>query len=214
MSKAWLLCLVVLSGCASVGKREFDAVPKKTEAPDTSHVAAVLGRFAAAHACPINDHFMLTNAHVIDQAPGNPDFAYQSYRWTTDAGEFGQLTPLGTIAGVDLALMQSTPIEKWYERSTTPPLTGDKLWLVEFDYSSRDKAFASHPVQVEVTRLLAGHIFYKPIGKPGSSGSCVLNEEGKLVGINLGGYSLEANGDIGLAVAVYGDWFKTPEGVE
>jgi S1-C subfamily serine protease len=50
-----------------------------------------------------------------------------------------------------------------------------------------------------------------PSGKPGSSGSCVVNEWGEVVAINMGGYSTDDGDEAGLAIGVWGDLARMPK---
>jgi S1-C subfamily serine protease len=53
-------------------------------------------------------------------------------------------------------------------------------------------------------------MFY-PSGKPGSSGSCIVNDAGEVVAINEGGYETDDKDEVGLGVGVWGGLHKTPE---
>lgn len=201
--------LVVLAlafaGCAS-------ARPPVATAPDTSRTMALVGRFGVGHGCPVDPGFVLTASHVVDPHPFDQGAPRQVYRWSDEDGHEGYLEPASNGAGADLAAMTPVgePLAHWYEIAETRPLPGDTLWLVAFDRSSQDRAFAAVAVPVVVVRVVAGHVVFKPAGTPGSSGSCLLDPSGRVVGINVWGVRVGAfmQSEVGVAVAVWGGWLR------
>lgn len=181
--------------------------------PDTSRVMAVIGRTPIGHACPVSATRVLTSAHIMDTAPGNPNFPYHHLRWSDEAGGEGMLIPEAGVVGADLAAMKPhAPLSHWYERAASGPSTDEKLWLVQYDFGSEDNAFKPEVVEVRVIRIVAGNIVFKPAGEKGSSGSCVLNAAGELVAIQAWGVGVGwANGQVGVAVGVWGPWFISEE---
>lgn len=213
--RLWLALAVVgaaSTGCAAAGKGAISPIPAKALAPDTTHVMAVFGRFATAHACPVSADLVLTNAHVVDPAPDSDVVPLQWQRWSDDAGNSGWLKPIGTLQGSDLAGMRpSEPLKTWYERAEESPREGDRLWLVQYSWNSEDEAYKSDVLAVKVVRVVAGSVIYKPGVKPGSSGSCVLDANGHLVAINAWAKAVGSMGEkeVGIGVGVWGSWIST-----
>lgn len=198
-----------LSGCASRGPALAEGVTVKP--PDTSHVMSVLGRDPIGHACPAGKNLVLTAAHVMDPEPGNRERPFEHFRWSDEAGNSGFLIPIAGVLAADLAVMKShEDLSFWYPRAAEAPKPGDHLWLVEYDWSGQEEAFAHKRVEVAVVRIVAGSIVFKPAGMPGSSGSCVLNAAGEIVGIQVwtvavGWHRLQ---QVGVSVGVWGPWFQ------
>jgi hypothetical protein len=197
------LVAIVAMGC---GGKRIAGEPDK--GPDTSGVLAVMGKIAVGHACPISSNLAITAAHVIDPRPFDKDVPLQGSRWSA-AGQDGVLTPEGVVIEVDLGFVSSPkdfPIV--YEKAEGPPAEGEKLWLVGYDWSNTAKAFAEKRLEVKVLRIVAGHVIFDRAGEGGSSGSCVLNAQGKLVAINVAGMGVGFNEEVGIAVGVWGDTFN------
>jgi len=84
------------------------------------------------------------------------------------------------------------------------------LYFLGYDWSNKKVALAEDVVEVKLLRIVALHLIYTPSGKPGSSGSCVVNEAGEVVGINEGGFETDDGGEAGLAVGIWADLVETP----
>jgi hypothetical protein len=202
-----LLASLMLSGCSA--KTVF---VKEPEYPDTTGVLALMGKAAIAHACAIGPYEALTAAHVIDPRPFDPSFPLVGARWS--AGNLSGLAIPGYVwAEVDIGTLTSQePFPKFYERVDSAPELGESLYLVQYSWQSADKAFADKVLEVTVKRVVAGHVIFDPSGEGGSSGSCLLNQAGKLVGINIAGKGVGFNEEVGIAVGLWGDWYyRKPE---
>ena len=171
-----------------------------------------MGRAAIAHACPIGPNEALTAAHVVDPRPYDKEVPLQPARWSAK-DVFGLLVPSWRLSDSDVAQgVSERPFPLWYEAAKEAPKVGDYLWLVNYSWDGKSKAFSEVPLKVKVTRVLAGHVVYEPSGDPGSSGSCVLNASGELVAINSAGMTVGFHEEVGIGVAVWGGWFPySPE---
>lgn len=166
--------------------------------PDLSGVLSLMGRESMAHACPISATQALTNVHVVQDAP---------YIWEA-AGHYGLLGAEATTIRDrfrDLAVVEAwhTQFPRWYVVSQTPPQVGDYVYFLGFDFTKKDKAFAPRAFKARILRIRNAHLILTPPGVPGTSGSCVLNEQGEVVAINQGGKELDDKTVVGVAVGVW-----------
>lgn len=152
---------------------------------DTSGVAAIFGRFSMGHGCPIGPDTMYTAAHVVSPAPFS-DFGTPPVRWSMK-GSAGIAYVQEIDPSADLALLKSVQaFPKWYKIAEDPPKVEDRVAVVGYDFSRPSKAFMDKIFLFKVTWVVAGHLLYDGSGEAGSSGSCVLNENDEVVGINIG----------------------------
>lgn len=175
----------------------------------------LIGRFASGHACPIEPRVALTNGHVVDMRPFDRDVAAFPYAWSDGTGASGFLVQLELERGRDLARVQPLREGDVFPHplriAANPPQAGDRLLLLGYDWRNRKSALADDVIEVRVTRIVALHVIFTPSGRPGSSGSCLVNEAGEVVAINEGGYDTDANEVAGLAVGVWGNLWRMPE---
>lgn len=169
--------------------------------PDMGGVVSLIGKGQLASACPVEPYRAITAAHVAER-DGQPRF----HRWYQEGAE-------GTTDGVevwedaDLAYIKpDKPFKVVYPRAAQPPVPGEKLWLQGFDFRKRDNALAPRVWEVEVLRTIAGHIVVKPEVDQGTSGSCVLNRSGEVVGIVSFGVSVEGGSEVVVLVGTWGHW--------
>jgi S1-C subfamily serine protease len=174
---------------------------------DTRAILRLQGRTSGAHACPVmvgDEQFVLTNAHVTDRDGWVP------YRYSNAYGEEGVLSAVSVNQAADIAVMRaSKTLGNYYRVASKAPAIGERVRYIGYARSSRKAAYAEETFDRVVVRVVAGHLIVDKPGKPGSSGSCVLNEGGEVVAINARGEELD-NGDlIGGLVGVWGDWLET-----
>lgn len=144
------------------------------------------------HACPISATRALTSAHVVDPRPFDKDVPLTPLRWSDRLGNAGEATPKGVIADSDLALLDGNfPVV--FPLATKAPAEGDKVRMVKFGWR-----FKFEELQARVVRMVGGMIVFDKDSEGGSSGGCVLNEAGEVVGVVAWGVPDEA----GLAVDV------------
>lgn len=182
------------------------AEPKR----DTAPILRVVGRFNVAHACPVSPDLAFTNAHVTDLRPFDSDVQAYPLAYENGDGNIGFVFPVALDRGRDLAVMRiEPPVGRFYERAEQAPVVGAKVWFVGYDWSNKGKAFSTEVIETTVNRVLAGHLVLKDAGEPGSSGSCVLDESGRLVAINAWGFEVGRSSQVGIAVGVWGKLGRT-----
>lgn len=203
-----LLALIILSSCAHLPGLSRDATPAP---PDTDGILQLIGRYSAAHACPVSEHLALTSAHVTDLRPFDRDMPLFPYQWGALEAD-GLLLPVMVWQHRDLSLMRSeAPFPRWYHVAPERPKPGEKLWLTEYDFKAAARAFVERKREVRVTRIVARSVTYIEGGEQGSSGSCLLNAAAEVVAVNSWRIESGANGPAsGLAVGVWGETFNEP----
>ena len=191
-----------MGGCATSSRL---TVPVDS-APSTDAVVHLMGRFTGGQACAVGSHVALTAAHIPDKRPFDTSVPLYPHIWSSDSGRWGVLLPRlgGTSLDRDLSIMDSRePFEEFVVPAETPPLVGDSLWLVGYDWRGAERAYSKRVHKATVTRIQAGHIIVRTDAEPGSSGSCVLNADGNLVGIFVArteGFAWS----VGIAVGTWG----------
>lgn len=198
---------LVLLGCASA--------PKHTEVrpqPDMDGVLRIIGRFSTAHACPYDDgRYALTAAHVVDPRPFDMSVAPYESRWSDGDGHSGVADPVVVFRSSDLAIIEREdhkPFLRAYPLAKEKPLAGDRIFILAYDQETKPSALSPHLVEGKVIRVIADNLILDENSKPGSSGGCVLNERGEVVGIVAWGREMADGGVIGITVGV---WAGIPE---
>jgi S1-C subfamily serine protease len=176
------------------------------QGPDTRAILRLQGRAGGAHGCPVavgDEQIVLTNAHVADRSGWTP------YRFSNLYGEEGILTPSGVNQAADIAVMKaSKTLAHYYRVASGPPAVGERVRYIGYNQSSRKTAYSERTFDHVVVRVFAGHLILDKPGKPGSSGSCVLNQAGEVVAINAWGQEMESGDLVGGVVGVWGEWLE------
>lgn len=174
--------------------------------PDLTGILKLTNGTNLAHACPTSMDRALTNRHVVRGGT----------KWIWGLGDGEEFHGLAEIEGTadefrDMAIVKPTTVTRfprWYPIAVAAPKIGDHVWFLGYDFKNEDRAFGPKPFKGTVTRLYNGHLVFKSAGQPGSSGSCILNDQGETVAINQGGRETENTGEVGLGVGVWGDWLR------
>lgn len=241
-SPAERLALILLATMAMfVGScpASWAAPPSAAEIELLQGSLRLIGRFSAAHACPIEPRIALTNGHVVDPRPFDATVPLVPYAWSDGTGASGFLAPLrkpdGTVRkdavehGRDLARVEPMAAGDVFPHplrvARLAPVAGDRVRILGYDWSNRKSAMADDVIEARVTRVVALHVIFGPAGQPGSSGSCMVNDAGEVVAINEGAYETDASAsplmrwfrthaasnEAGLAVGVWGSLVAMPK---
>jgi hypothetical protein len=198
-----MLAAVISTGCAGCGASKAKPVTEPSP-PDTSKIVKVVGRWTIASACPVALRHALTAAHVIDPRPfdqypgyvplvwqqggrGGVFNVYQKQTFAMNGGQPSIESRPDVSMMRDIATLQTESDLDFYPIATVPPEPGDTLYMTGYDWRSKRGAFADRVWVVKLLRIVAGHLIFDPAGEPGTSGSCILNGAGEVVGINIAG---------------------------
>jgi V8-like Glu-specific endopeptidase len=200
--RALLFALPLLLAANLLGSPDSDK-------PDTSHILRTIGRYGMAHACPVLPQVAVTAAHVIAPNQNDPSFITR-LRFDAPDGVTGLVVPAATSDASDLAIVQLSKPAHPYPLATAAPSPGETLYWLAYDYSGRKRALRPEVYSGKVLRVIAGNITIDETTPSGSSGSCVLNGRGEVVGIVSWGVGVGQTDQVTLAVGVFPPWF-TPD---
>lgn len=169
---------------------------------DYNSVLRLIGVWTAGHACPVTEHLALTAVHVAYDDDGKP----RSYRFSTRDGVEGTATAVWKSPYADLAMLYTESRLREYSIAEDAPAPGDALSLLGFDWRKNENAYGERVWQGKLFRTRAGHLIFEQPGEGGSSGSCVFNAAGEVIGINVGVKLTQDQQGAGIAVSVVGPW--------
>ena len=196
MSKLLTAALLLLATSLSAGE----------QVPNTGNILSLFGRFTFAHGCPIAADRVLTNAHVLDLRPFDREMPLFPYRFQSDTQE-GLVIGMGASVREDLAWAVPTPpLSFFYPLASNAPAVGETLYWLSYDRSNRKKGLTRKPLSGKVLRVVVGHIILDTETPPGSSGSCVLNSRGEVVGLIAWGLEMDNTEELTVAVGTWSDW--------
>ena len=158
------------------------------------------------------DGVVLTAAHVVSPFHTIPIVGEKriGYSWEDMAGNRGYVTGAGANLHRDLGVLSvkaGAPV--FYEHASDGPKAGDTLQWVEFDFGSKEDAYAPALRSAVLVRAVAGHLILNPVPTRGASGTCVFNSRSKVVGIIVRGTPVGKNREewVGVIVDVSGQWW-------
>lgn len=182
MRRKWLTHLMM--GFNAVLFTVACAVNQKPETPelsdpDTSAAVPVYGRHGIAHACAIGPHELLTSAHVVDHQPFNKSFPLFPV-----ISSYGHLESYRSLDIEDLAFMRSETVLPHYAKlATEEPQPGERVWIVGYDWRTAKNASGKRIWKGRILRVVAGHLVTDFPADYGTSGSCVFNQAGEVLGV-------------------------------
>jgi hypothetical protein len=177
-----------------------------------------MGRFSAGQACAVGLNVALSAAHIADPEPFKSEVPLVPVMWSDDVGSRGRLFPVFVDAYRDLAVYTSdVGFTDFAVPSDQAPEPGDLLRIVGYDWRSKPKAWAKRVLDAVVLRVVAGHVIMDTRAEAGSSGSCILDSQGRVVGIMIGGTVITRTSSgvpvdvVGVGVGVWGNLFPEIE---
>jgi V8-like Glu-specific endopeptidase len=182
--------------------------------PDETRVLNLMGRFLWGHACMVAPGWALTNAHIADLMPFDASVPLFGLRFaTTDDRYQGYMHPFRASTIDDLAIGSLVDLNEVamagpvpYTLAEQAPTPGETLYWVGYDWKRRKNVADRLHLNARVLRVVAGHVFMDRTTYPGSSGSCVLNENGELVGLVTGAMSTNDRGSSAVITGLWGEW--------
>jgi S1-C subfamily serine protease len=217
LSIALLLAALLFLGCASARPVTSAAPmpPPREGEPDLGAMVELVGRFGLAHACPLGPTTLYTAGHVVDERPFEADVPLVSLRMSDSAGREDVALPEGVDRASDVALLRPAngPLSRWFVRATAAPAIGDRLWTLGYQRSSRTSLYWPRVVSATVVRVIAGHLVLSHGARPGSSGSCWINQRGEAVAVGI--WDLFLDGGVepaGMAAGIWPPWAFKGEG--
>lgn len=210
MRKMLLPLLMLTVGCGGV--RGIKA--PEIQGPDTKAVLRVSTGFGFAHACPVAEGtYAYTARHVIQRPPyGNTETL--NLQWSDGNGNWGLASSkVEDISSArDLAVIRpyKKPFPGSYVVASEAPAVGAKLTILGYNYESAESFLDDKVVTAKFYREVAGLMVLSKSADQGSSGGCVLNEQGELVGIAVWGPQARNTETVGIMLALWGDHAPIP----
>jgi len=150
--------------------------------------------------CPIGPTAGLTARHVayVKYGPEPDDLAAVPFRWSLPGRWAGGAAYGKTFSlSLDIAWVESDqPFPYFFPLAIREPQVGDQVTVVGYDDDAKPLV-----VKAKIVYFGAGLMYFSKTPGPGSSGSCVFNSEGEVIGINFARrVGEEANKILGVGV--------------
>jgi hypothetical protein len=184
-------------------------IPEAPPTIDGGRVIQTWGRGGMGHACPVSPTEAYTADHIAILHRDSDPTSGQALpiTWGDRYGNSGTFVWVWSDLRRDLSFVRVMPetslFSGWFSIADKTPRPGDHVIIVGYDF---EKGMVDKPLKVHVTLVQAGHIAYDDTPGPGSSGSCILNELGEVVGINVA----MVNGN-GIGVLLTEGWASVPD---
>jgi hypothetical protein len=198
-----------LSGCASSLRG-----PGEAGGPDLSGVLGVSSQDRLGHVCPVSPTQALTAEHVstwrspwdrstwtslalVVEVDGRPVIVqeYSGWNWRD--------------LSIVKIITEGATFPKWYKMATERPEPGDNLWLRGYDMG---EALRPSRTKAQLKNIRTGLLYFEPTPLGGSSGSCILNDQEEVVGVQSHYYVTDSSGSLlGTGQLVVGPWAPSLE---
>lgn len=186
----FVLCVFGVS-CGTTAKLiPQGLIASATPPASANFIVALQDRdYNIGHGCPISDQILITAAHMMERRDSSQQrIEYLHLTWGDLLGHRGFLDPIGGDRYQDVGMMRSQEkFPGFLVLAKTEPVVGETIWLVGFDRDTVPMFLKTKVISAKVTGNRAFYLFYDNTLGPGTSGSCVLNAQGELVGINVAG---------------------------
>ena len=196
-----LLCLgfaLLISACG--GKYIPPALGPITLDVDPS-IAIQAPNGNAGHACAVfNDYgeFFLTASHVVWNEETQ---SYMPVVWSDGFGQEGYFETDGPFSAVDVALLNPVGEKRPFALPQGPAgKPGDTVYWFEYDFRTRKNALRARRRFAKILRVVAQHYILDDLAEGGSSGTCLLDAQGEVIGIVVSGWDTADN--LGVTAAV------------
>ena len=159
----------------------------------------------SAQICPVGPNEGFTARHVAyERYEDDLDMNSIPMRWSMfGTWKGGVAQPANFSHALDIARVTSdTPFPYFFPIAAVDPKVGDRVTIVGYNF---DKGAKPYIVKTKITDFSAGVLYTEDTPGPGSSGSCVFNEEGEVVAINYGARVVSMDRVRGAAVVLTPD---------
>ncbi len=217
----FVLCLllglswVMLSGCGR-------AHPSEPKPPDIKGggmdgIMRLSGRFGLCTACAVAHEptekqpwttMAVTAGHCVDMRPFDESVGFFGAQWSDGDGHSGLAIPYKADSWRDVAYLTNNGDEEFphvYKIAEEAPKPGDVLHAIGPDFRDKKRALGDREYAPVTIRLRANHIAMDENTGPGSSGGCVLNDKGEVVGVVSAYFETDSPGTFGYAVGLWGN---------
>jgi V8-like Glu-specific endopeptidase len=162
------------------------------------------------HACPVTINSAMTAGHVTADTLESGEQVKHYYRGESGSWEGfldWKLTSTYEDAGV-LAREESSAPFVPYELALRRPAVGEQLWWMGYDWRTGPAALDRRIFTGKVQSVRAGSIVLDVPTPQGSSGSCVLDSSGKVVGVISWGIEQADGKEVAIAVGLFPPYFN------
>ncbi len=151
---------------------------------DMRGVMSLLSLETIGHACPVEGKVYTAKHNTYNPKTGR--VLARGFSWEDGLGNKGVAhTELGNNYYDVATLFVPLGTPYYYERGEDLE-RGDRVRWVEFE-KDKEKVFEQRVVTAKVIHSIAGYIFLDKLPVPGASGSCLIDESGKAVGMVVWG---------------------------
>ena len=203
MKKLMLLVLLFVlgAGCSKPSPQAPEGLPGiPLEIDPTLAIQGANGQ--GGHACPVND-YVITADHVLWDKERR---TYTQATYSDGYGANGVAMVIGGYGAVDLVILEILGDDVIYLPSGVGRIN-EKVYWFEYDFRSQKNALRARRRFAHILREVAGHYILDEMPVGGSSGSCLLNSEGQVIGMIVAGWETDDGLGVGSAI-------KLPEGLK